>query len=433
MRSVIFILTSVALSFSSCVNKKIMVANPSDYKHYMLPDVVAKQQIPINQEINFWQEKLQKDTGSYVNKLELGRYYLSLFKVNGDVNVLMKGDSLLKAASAKLKNTNPEMLHSLSQNAITQHQFIQAEEYNKMAERNNADAFTISLLQFDALMELGKYGEAYKNLERIADKSSFDYLIRKAKLEDHKGDLDAAIQLMEMAFETIKGKKKSLYVWTRSNLADMYGHAGRIKESYDAYIDVLKKDSLNLYCLKGIAWIAFSYDNNTTEAKRILQYILSQTTMPDLKLMLADIAEKEGKEAEAIQLRNDFVTTVSKPGYGNMYNKYLVELYSENLNDNEAALKLSEQEMKNRFTPETCDIAAWAYFNSGNHDKAFELSKNFVLNKTFEPSAMMHTAFIYEAKGQKQIAKKLLTECLESSFELGPLAVEKIQARLKML
>ncbi len=245
---------------------------------------------------------MQADTGSFVNMSEIASYQLRLFKATGNIACLKAGDSLLKRSSEKLNNTSPELLYSLSQTCVTQHQFLQSAQYIASAEKAKGDLYTIRLLEFDTYMELGKFVEAYKSLESLKDKESFDYVIRKAKWEDHKGNLDRAIVLMEKAFEKVKDKNKNLYSWVLSNLSDMYGHAGRVEEAYNGYISVLKKDPANLYCLKGIAWIAYSHDNNTTEAKRILQFILSQTQMPDLKLMLAEIAETEGNKEEKQKL-----------------------------------------------------------------------------------------------------------------------------------
>ncbi len=428
----LLLLSISILLITSCSNKKV-ITNTDDYAHYMREGLVANEVEKINSEINFWQEKLATDTSSYVYMLELASNYLRLFRTNGTIESLQKGDSLLKRSSAKLNDSDPEILYSLSQNAISQHKFLLAASYSQQAEIAQGDKYTICLLQFDSNMELGRYKEAFTSLEKLKDKTAFDYLIRKAKWEDHKGNLDAAIVLMEQAFELVKNKKKSLYCWTLSNLSDMYGHAGRVEDAYKGYIEVLKKDPANLYCLKGIAWIAYAHDNKTAESKRILQYILSQTAMPDLKLVLAQIAETENNEEEKKKLINEFVATVTKPGYGDMYNKYLLEIYTDEFKDYDKAFAIADKELKNRFTPETCDWMAWVYYNKGDITKALEFSKSYVHKLTFEPDATMHTAFIYAANGKKEEAKMLLQECLESSFELGPVATRQIEQKLQTL
>jgi tetratricopeptide (TPR) repeat protein len=428
----LFFSISAIFFLGACHHKKT-ITSKQDYNAYLSEGRIAKEVGKVNTEISFWEQRLQKDTGNYVNMLKLTSNHLRLFRLTGNIYALKCGDSLLKGSSAKLNNTDPEILYSLSQNAITQHQFIQSASYISSAEKAKGDLYTIRLLQFDTNMELGYFDKAYKNLQSLSDKESFDYIIRKAKWEDHKGNLSAAIAQMEKAYEEIKDKNKSLNGWVLSNLADMYGHAGRVQEAYNGYINVLKKDPANLYCLKGIAWIAYSHDNNTTEAKRILQYILTQTEMPDLKLMLAEIAETEGNMEEKQRLINEFVTTVTKPTYGDMYNKYLVKIYTEDIPEYQKALVIAEKELTNRFTPETCDMMAWVQYKLGDNKKAYETARGFVKNKTFEPDALLHTAFIYAANGKIKEARAMLNECLESSFELGHVRVKQIKEQLAAL
>jgi len=43
----------------------------------------------------------------------------------------------------------------------------------------------------------------------------------------------------------------------------------------------------------------------------------------------------------------------------------------------------------------------------------------------------MHTAFIFESFGREKEEKKLFNECLNSSFELGPLNMLKIKKAMK--
>jgi tetratricopeptide (TPR) repeat protein len=432
MKKIILLITGSLILLSSCRNDH-PITNSSDYNMFLQDGLVKEQVSKINQEIRFWKKRLQDDTGSYVNMAELASYQLRLFKATGNIASLKSGDSLLKRSSAKLNHTNPELLYSLSQTSVTQHQFIQSASYISSAEKAKGDLYTIRLLQFDTNMELGYFDKAYKNLESLRDKESFDYIIRKAKWEDHKGNLSAAIALMEKAYEKVKDKNKELYCWVLSNLSDMYGHAGRVEEAYKGYINVLEKDPANLYCLKGIAWIAYSNDNNTSEAKSILQYIQTQTDMPDLKLMLAEIAEVEGNLVEKQRLINEFVSIVTKPGYGDMYNKYLVNIYTDDTGENEKAMAIAEKELSNRFTPETCDWMAWTLYKMGDKEKAFETSSQFVRNKTFEPEAVMHTAIIYAANGKTKEASAMLKECLESSFELGQVRVKQIKEQLDAL
>jgi hypothetical protein len=65
--------------------------------------------------------------------------------------------------------------------------------------------------------------------------------------------------------------------------------------------------------------------------------------------------------------------------------------------------------------------------------KALEYSNGYVYNQTFEPDALMHTAFIYADNGKKEEAKKLLKACLESKFEMGTTTTIAIKEKLASL
>ncbi len=432
MKNSLFVLLVLVFALSAC-NKKKAIVKPGNYSAFMKDELMSKHEREINRELSFWKDRLKKDTGSYVDKLELASCYLQLFQTTGEVSYLRTGDSLLESSSLKLRNTDPDILFALSQTSITQHRFKDAAMYNNEAVKAEGSVYTNRLLEFDAGMELGQYHFATRKLESLSDKSTFDYLIRKSKLEDHRGDLDKAIVLMEKAFEKVKDKKASLYCWALSNLADMYGHAGRIEDSYNTYIKVLQKDSSYIYALKGISWIAYSNDKNTAEAKRILQYILSQTKMPDLWLQLAEIEEWEGNSTKKNECIRKFLTEVERPKYGAMYNKYLIGIYTTEFPDLNKALLLAEEEVASRPTPETFDWLAWVHFKKGDKEKAYMLSRNHVYRQNYEPDAMFNTALIFAANGKKNEAKQMLKECLKSSFEIGPLATKRVIEKLQSL
>jgi tetratricopeptide (TPR) repeat protein len=416
--------------FTACKNNKIV--RPSDYNVFLSDNHVMKREIEkINSEIKFWQKRLSADTGNYVDMQKLASNFIKRFKVSGFADDLHTADSFYTRCLAKIKYTQPEMFFSISQNAITQHRFQDAWRYLQLADSIGVNPYVIKLLKFDAAMEIGLYQQAEYNLQQVKNEKEFDYLIRKAKLEDHYGRLDKAIEFMEIALEqsNVSGKKENI-LWSKSNLADMYGHAGRIKDAYKNYLEVLSVDSTYLYALKGIAWIAYSHDKNTEEAKRIIEYISRQANMPDHYLILAEIAEWEGDLEMKKQCITNFITEVEKPVYGNMYNKYLITIYTEDLKNFDKAMAIAEKEVNCRPTPETYDWLAWVYYQQGDVHKAYDLIEKFVLGKTSEPDALLHAAIVQNEYGKKSDAKKILIECKESSFELGPLTTQKINSLL---
>src|SRR5690606_18953473 len=125
--------------------------------------------------------------------------------------------------------------------------------------------------------------------------SDFDYLIRLAKWSDHQGNLDAAIIYLEKAKTTAESSNmKGIKQWAYTNLADFYGHAGRIHDSYNHYLKALELDPNDAYAKKGIAWIVYSYEKNPDEALRILNSVMKDYLAPDYYLLKSQIYEFKG-------------------------------------------------------------------------------------------------------------------------------------------
>ena len=189
--------------------------------------------------------------------LKLAGLYASHFKISGEISDLELSDSLYHTILKANPTGSVEIYQSLAANAITQHKFRLAKEYvDKALAIKDKKAASLMMLT-DVSLELGDYATARRTLQQFKNKNSFAYLIREVKLKDHEGDLEGAITSMEWAYQRIEGNKE-LAQWALSNLADMYGHAGRIPDSYETYLRALEINPHNDYALKGIAWIALS-------------------------------------------------------------------------------------------------------------------------------------------------------------------------------
>jgi hypothetical protein len=416
------ILAGLTTAMISC-NTKSNIANVKDYGAFINPKFQQAQLKKNEAETQFWNNKLQQDTGSYADMIEVGFNTLAHFKLTGHVNDLSFADSLFYKSLSKLNNKEASIYLSLTQNAITQHKFKDAEQFIYKAEKIGADASTINLLKFDVGMELGNYLAAELCLKKVPKKeNNFDYLIRLAKFEDHKGEAAASIKTMESAYALLKySNKKSTQIWVSTNLADMYSHSGRIQDAYNMYVKSLQLDSANLYALKGIATICFANDKNAAEAERIFKFILSTTDAPDLYLNLAEISDWKGVTKAKNEYLQTFLTKIeSNKKYGNMYNKYLVDVYLNDKIDIKKALAIAEGEMNNRRTPETYSWLAFANYKANNITVANDILNKYVLNKTKEPHALCIASIIL-SKTDKVLSKKLFDACKESEFELGPI------------
>lgn len=389
----------------------------------------------IEADIQFWNKRLSENKNADINaQIKLASLYSRRFQYSGQINDVLKSDSFYLAANQLQKKFSSGIYRSLAANCVTQHKFLQADRFLDSAASMGDDLYFTKLQQFDVKLELGQNKEAENILNSLQAKNNFDYYSRAAKLEDHKGNSETSLLFMEKAYaDAVASKNEQLILWVKTNLADMYGHNNRIQESYQLYKDVLTNNPDYFHAWKGIAWIAYSNDKNTALAKKILVWLQEKHPVPDYDLLLSEIAAYEQNNEAKNKHLAAFVDKVNNPAYGDMYNKYLFAILSDDMNDPKGALQIARTEINNRPTAQSYELYAWGLYKNGQLNEAQRIAESRIINQTFEPDALYHIGLLLKQSGNKKAAKQYLTEALESSFELGPLVSNEIKQELKTL
>jgi tetratricopeptide (TPR) repeat protein len=413
---------------TSCTkNETKQITNSKEYQAYLQVDENSALKT-VNEELSFWNEKLEKTPNQYPYYSKIASANSQIFNLTGDINQLKEAEKNLLAANKKTNFKNSGYLRSLAKNYISQHRFKEALELLTKAAYNGERLQQTHYMLVDVYLELGNLVEVEKYLSKIKNFKDFDYLIRVSKYNDHIGNLDKAIGYLESALTIAKSSNnKNLIQWNYTNLADYYGHAGRIKDSYKAYLKALEINPNNSYAKKGIAWIVYSYERNPKEALRILEAVTKENATPDYHLLKAEIASFMGDTTKKETETKLYLAKVADKNYGAMYAKYNVLLFADDNLHKTKALEIAKQEVEARPTAQSYDLLAWSYYKNGNTEKAIEISKNHVIGKTFEPEALLHTAYILKSNNKLLEAKKLKAALLKSIYELGPLTEKEVQ------
>ncbi len=415
----------IATVFFSCQEKAENITDSNDYNQY-LSTTNTPSKDAVEADFEFWQKRFANDSTHLMEMGRLSGIHAAIFNHTGDISELKKAEKLIQKSLEVAGRNQDQYLRALAHNYISQHRFKEAQVLLDSAYTYVDNKRETELMLFDVAMELGNYQRADSLLGQIKDTKDFNYLIRLAKWSDHNGNLDAAIKYLEQAQQIAEERNnKAFKVWIYSNIADFYGHAGRLKDSYNSYLKTLELEPDNHYVKKQIAWMVYSKEGNTKEANRILDSIMVNHKVPDYHLLKAEIAEYEGNTSEAEKQKNMFLTAVEESDYGNMYNTYLIELLAES--NPQKALKLAMAEVNNRATPETYQLLAYAQLKAGQKDAALQTIENYVADKTSEPTALYYSALIYKANGQKDKVASLKEELLEAKYELGPVTAKEIE------
>ncbi len=408
----------------SCTEKQeATLTNAADYDDFLAFEKLEKS----NKYFELWNGKIKPDSLQLTSLGIAASHYSALFNTTGEIAYVKKAEAALERAVSIANIGKSNYLRALARNYITQHRFREAFPLAKEAEAMGSGLSESWSLLFDIQMELGDYDQAYSYLNRIKNMSDFGYLIRVAKWNDYKGDLNTTIRFMEKALKRAEASKnKDLMIWTYSNLADYYGHDGRIEESYRYFLKTLALDANNAYAKKGIAWIVFSHERNPDEALRILNSITQYHHAPDYDLLKAEIAAFKGDQKEESSHHNNYLKAVENPDYGEMYTSYTSALLATTTKTTAEAVQLARQEVLNRATPETYSLLAFCYYKNNEKEKAIEIIEDKVIGKTFEPGIHLQVAQILKANGTLDQVTPLKKDLKEAIYELGPNAEKDI-------
>lgn len=417
----------LVLFLSSChTDGDNQITDKKDYDKYL----VSNPPKTSSKYFELWNSKIKPDSSQLMSFGIVGGEYNRYFQNTGDIKYLKKAEKVLKKAADIANVSRAGVYRALARNYISQHRFKEAKQWADSARAIGSGLDQTQGLMFDVHMELGNYETAEKYLDSLKNMTDFGYLIRLAKWNDHSGDLDTTIRFMEKATEKAENAKNTeLMLWSYTNLADYYGHAGRIKDSYEHYLKALRIDPENAYAKKGIAWIVFSHEKEPGEAMRILDSVTKHYKSPAYFLLKSEIAEYMGDDMKSVANLDQYFKLVQDSAYGDMYNAHNISLYLNETEQYAKALELAEKEVANRPTPESYSFLAYSYLKIGDKEKARDIVEAHIEGKTYEPAVLLRTAEVYKATGSTDRVKELKDELLGATYELGP-ATEKDIAQL---
>lgn len=393
------------------------VTDTADYDTYL----VVNPTTATSKYFEVWNAKIKPDSSQLMSFGIVGSEYDRFFKNTGDIQYLKKAERVLRRAADIAAIGKAGYYRALARNYIAQHRFREALQIADSARSLNSGIRESQGLLFDVHMELGNYPAAKKYLDSLKNMNDFGYLIRLSKWNDHKGDLDTAIHFMEKAAKKVHTTDNDvLKLWTYTNLADYYGHSGRIKDSYKHYLKALSIDPANAYAKKGIAWIVFSHEKKPKEAMRILDAVTKTYATPEYYLLKAEIADYMNDDLKRLMNLDNYFELVSNPDYGAMYNSHNISIYLDETGQFNKAFELAQKEVVLRPTPMSYCLLAYTYLKKGNKSKAKAIIEKHVEGKTYEPSVLMKAAEIYKVTGRFDKAERLKQELSQALYELGP-------------
>lgn len=375
--------------------------------------------------IAFWSRRLAEDSTGVGELGPLGGAYEARFQLKGNIKDLIDARRLYELGTQISAHQGDQFVRNRARVDISLHRFNVAYRDLDSLMDARSDKRQTRLQLFDAAMELEELDRASELLVALEDPSDFNYLIRAAKWNDHRGDLGTAILYMEQAKELAEAKSSGpLMQWVYSNLATYYGHAGRLTDAYHLLLKTLELNPTHVQSIKALAWMEYAAAGNARAANDLLDHLEGFYQSPDLYWLRAEIHQWDGDARAANKAMAQFQQALEDPHFRHMYANPLTLVLIQDAPDE--ALNLAREQFELRPAAQQAALLGFVLMQQGAQTEALDLLERFDLLEASEPMVLYQALKIVQLSGG-EMDPVLVAALKEARFELGPLRFQEVE------
>lgn len=381
-----------------------------------------------NAEMAFWKARIDPKVAGISNELKYASTLVRKFHLSGDIVNLNKAELVLTEIGNVYNNKEAGVYVALTEIALLKHQFKHAADLLGKAKQIGIQSYVANSFSFDVEFELGHYNLAAFYLSKIKSPADFGYHFRKAKLSHLNGQADTAIADMLKAAE-LAPRGSYLQGVALANAADFYIHTGELGKAAGLFKQSISINRNDFHSITGLGTIAMNNDRDYKLAGTLFNLVRSNYELPDPIFKFYQLAQSRKDKKQEILYARQFAAAASRPEYGKMYSKYLVEVYTGILNQPELAEKIAGQELKNRFTPQTAAWYAWSLFANRKPQQAEKIYKKYVSGKPLEGFELYYMGNLMAGLNKSYTADEFYKAAGNNKFDLSPAMIMNLEAR----
>lgn len=331
---------------------------------------------------------------------------------------------LAEQCARSIEKRNPQSQEAILLHAhVLQnlHRFKESESLARLLVEQRGLSFDYGLLG-DSLMEQGKLGDAVEAYQQMMNlKPDLRAYARAAHIRWLKGDLEGAIEAMQLAVSAASPSDAESAAWVNTRLATYLFYAGRFREAEQrcAFALSLQSDYSPTLLLKGKMLLGQS---RFGEAVAALQTAVKVNPLPEYQWTLAEALRVAGKENEASEIEAQLCQR------GASSDPRTLALYLATRHESpETALRLARAELNSRSDVFTHDALAWSLTATGKLTEAQSEMQRALAEGTQDARLFLHAGVIASQAGYSSDAERWLRKASELSHLLLPSERNELQ------
>lgn len=412
----LLVITTV-LSACGADNAKTESKDKTRSSFYSDPCAVALAPHPgtskLDQQIHGYQKLAQQPERSLGYFERLGWAYIAKARVSFDPGYYKLAEQTAACMQEKQPANNSarllygHVLHNL-------HRFKEAETLAQGLVEDRGRWYDYGLYG-DVLMEQGRLDaaiEAYQSMmNEYPGPQAYN---RAAHVRWLRGDIQGAIQLMDMSLKAMGAQNKETAAWALVRLADYELHLDQVDNSR-------KHLSLALRLIPDYAPALLAtgrimlFDGNVEDAVEALNRAVQLNPLPEYRWAFIEALKMAGQDDRANQVELALLDS----GAVEDRRTYALYLAEKGLMP-ERALALARQELDLRADVFTQDVLAWALRATGKVEEAYAYSAKSLVEGTADAKLFYHAAVLALETGRDDEAEKLMARASKLQHMLWP-------------
>lgn len=303
-------------------------------------------------------------------------------------------------------------LTGLAALAASRHRFAEARALAARAVRlspRSAEAYGVL---GDALVELGRYREAFAKFDRMAAlKPGLASYTRVSYARELLGRPAAAIAAMRLAVEAGAGTAEPA-AWTLVQLGNLYFDVGRLGLAARSYREALVRFPGYVHAQAGLGRIAAAR-GRYAEAAALYGKAVERLPLPQYEAALGDVLRLAGKDdqaARAYSVVGSIERLLEANGVRTDLETALFDLDHDR--DLGGALARARRAYRERKSIDGEDVLAWALYKNGRCDQALVHSRRALRLGTRDALKLFHRGMIELCTGLSREGRASLRQAL---------------------
>jgi tetratricopeptide (TPR) repeat protein len=295
---------------------------------------------------------------------------------------------------------------------LGKHEFAAAREAAQKLNKRMPDDVMVYGFLTDANAELGNYDEAEKACQLMLNlrPGNLPGITRAAYLRELFGDVDGALELMNMALESTAPGEVEDRAWILSQIGHLQLSVGKLPEAEKTLQQALTLFPGYHYALQNLAKVRVE-QKRYDEAVALLTQRYQAAQHAENLYDLAEALELAGQKVEAQKAFVEFeVKSLAESIRGDNSNRELIFYYADHAHQSSKALEVAQREYERRHDVFTLDAYAWALHVNGRDQEARKPIEAALAVGIHDAKLLRHAGQIALATGDHSAAERFLKE-----------------------